>query len=114
MRASRLSSFRQLLAGLRVLPAVLKVDSEATVEIGTARISFVSLANIGYLGAFNLHHDSISKFSSKLARSRGSARYTSSSDLKGSVFFLTFKNFFKPALVLLIVLEALDLDLQDK
>jgi hypothetical protein len=31
-----LSSFRELLTGLRVLPVVLKVDSEATVEIGTA------------------------------------------------------------------------------
>jgi hypothetical protein len=39
-----LSSFRDDLTGLKILPEVLKVDSDATVEIGTAKMSFVSLA----------------------------------------------------------------------
>jgi hypothetical protein len=42
MRASMLSSFKEFLAGDNVLPLVLNADSEATVDIGTARMSRVS------------------------------------------------------------------------
>jgi hypothetical protein len=57
IRDSMLSSFREFLTGLRVLQVVLKVDSEATVKIGTAKMFRVNRAKIGYFGAFNFHHD---------------------------------------------------------
>jgi hypothetical protein len=41
-----LSSFRDDLTRLRILLEVLKVNTDATVEIGTAKISLVSLAII--------------------------------------------------------------------
>jgi hypothetical protein len=43
MRASMLSSLRELLTGLKVLPTILKVLSDATVEIGTVPSSKLAL-----------------------------------------------------------------------
>jgi hypothetical protein len=70
-----LSSFRDDLTGLRILPEVLKVDSDATVEIGTVKMSLVSLAITGYVWLFSFHHVRMSKSSSKLVSSSGSSRY---------------------------------------
>jgi hypothetical protein len=104
-----LSLFRELLTGLRVLPIVLKVDSEATVEIGTTKMPRVNRAKIGYLGAFSFHHERMSNCASTLASSRGADRYSSIFDFVGSTVFIPLKKFFKPALVSLIVLDELEL-----
>jgi hypothetical protein len=56
-----LLSFRDDLTGLRILPEVLKVDYDATVEIGIAKMSLVSLAIRGYVWLFSFHHARISK-----------------------------------------------------
>jgi hypothetical protein len=91
MRASMLSSLRELLTLLKVLPAVLKVLSDATVEIGTPKMSLANLATTGYLGHFNFHHDRMSKAESKLFSSSGSVRYWSNSDFVGSMVFIPLR-----------------------
>jgi hypothetical protein len=62
-----------------ILPPVLNVDSEATVETGTARMSFANLDNIGYLLELHLHHNSKSK--SSVIFSQFSVRYLDNSEL---------------------------------
>jgi hypothetical protein len=74
MRASMLSSFKEFLTAESVLPLVLKVASDATVDIGTARMSRVKWHKTGYLGPFNFHHDKMSNGSSNEASSRGEVR----------------------------------------
>jgi hypothetical protein len=49
---------------------IIKVDYEATVEIGIARISRINRAKIGYYGAFSFHHVRMSNSSFKLASSK--------------------------------------------
>ena len=44
-----------LLCGPTILPLVEKEDSEATVEIGMANMSFAIKHNVGYLTPFNFH-----------------------------------------------------------
>jgi hypothetical protein len=92
-----------LLTGFSVLPLVLKVDSEATIEIETARISRVNRARIEYFGAFSFHHAIISNSLSKLVSFSASEKYSSISDFRGSEIFFTHIRSFKPALVSLIV-----------
>jgi hypothetical protein len=106
MRASMLSSFKEFLAGDSVPPLVLNADSEATVDIGTARMSRVSRAKTGYLGAFSFHQDKMSNSSSKLASSSGSFRYSSSSNFTGSELFLSHNKSFNLARISLALLDA--------
>jgi hypothetical protein len=107
MRASMLSSFKEFLAGDSVLPLVLNADSEATVDIGTARMSRVSRAKTRYLGAFSFYQDKMSNSSSKLASSSGSFRYSSSFDFTSSEFFLPRNKSFNPACISLALLYCL-------
>jgi hypothetical protein len=106
MRASMLSSFKEFLAGDSVLPLVLNADFEATVDIGTARMSRVSRAKTGYLGAFSFHQDKMSNSSSKLTSSSGSFRYSLSSDFTSSELFLPRNKSFNPARISLALLDA--------
>lgn len=62
----------------RILPPVLNEDSEATVETGTAKISFANVDNMGYL--LELHHH-ISKSKSSMIFSQFSVRYLDNSEL---------------------------------
>jgi hypothetical protein len=86
--SSILSSLKELLTGFSVLPLVLKVNSEATIEIGTTKISRVNQARIRNFGAFSFHHAIISNSSSKLVSSSASEKYSSISDFRGSEIFL--------------------------
>jgi hypothetical protein len=65
---------------------VLKADSEATVETGTAKMSRVNRDIIGNFPAFNFHQERISKSASRLVGSTGSDRYSSNSVFVGSEF----------------------------
>jgi hypothetical protein len=52
MRASMLSAFKEFLTADNVLPLVENVDSYATVDARTTKMSRVSRDKIGYLGTF--------------------------------------------------------------
>ena len=56
INASIVVDDRELRYDSSTLPEVLKVDLEATVEIGIANISLAILARTGYRLEFSLHH----------------------------------------------------------
>jgi hypothetical protein len=67
MRASMLSLFKEFLTADSVLPLVENLDSDATVDVGTVRMSRVSRDKTEYLGTLNFHHARMSNSSSKPA-----------------------------------------------
>ena len=59
--ASKVFGWSLLLWGLINLPLVLNADSDATVDIGMAKISLAIVCKIGYLLEFAFHQANISK-----------------------------------------------------
>jgi hypothetical protein len=90
---------------------VLKADSEATVETGTAKMSRVNRDIIGNFPAFNFHQERISKSASRLVGSTGSDRYSSNSVFVGSEFVIPLRYSLSPALVSLTTFDELELGL---
>ena len=62
MLISIASDTRQFLAPISTRPAVLKTDSEGTVEAGGVSKSRVRMENIGYIDSCDFHDAKISKF----------------------------------------------------
>jgi hypothetical protein len=104
-----LSLFREFLTRFSVLPLIQNVDSDATVKIGTTKMSQVNRTRIKYFGAFSFHNARIRKSSSKLGSSSASARYSSNSNFMSSKIFLMRIKYFKLALVSLTLLLVQEL-----
>jgi hypothetical protein len=63
IRASAVSGVNRLRKLEITLRPLLKADSDATVEAGTAKASLAMLASIGYTPEFDFHQSRISKLS---------------------------------------------------
>jgi hypothetical protein len=74
-----MNGVRDVLKSSRILPDVLKTDSEATVDTEIGSTSRAKRDNTGNLEEFTFHHPKISNLLS--SGSVSSARYFSSSDL---------------------------------
>ena len=61
IKASKVLGLSLFRYGDKCLPPVLKADSEATVEIGTTKISLATCCKTGYLIPLVLHQARISK-----------------------------------------------------
>ena len=106
MRASTISGDSELWKGSRTRPAVLKVDSKATVDTRIARTCRATLESTRYHGELTFHQAKISKLSSKTS-SQLSNKYLSTSYF---VFeeSIPFKCFLNPIILIAFTSTTLE------